>query len=63
MKQLGCSFLMVPTGGDTGLLMLTAWLYWKGIRWLQLYVKELSTSKTHKSVTEWNKRHPKLYQH
>ncbi|NWD67305.1 HPP family protein [Pseudomonas gingeri] len=37
MTQPGWSFLLVPTLGGACWLMLTAWLYWKGIRWLQQY--------------------------
>jgi CBS-domain-containing membrane protein len=43
---LGWSFLLAPTLGGACFLMLTAWLYWKGIRWLQQRVKAPSTSKS-----------------
>lgn len=35
MTQPGWSFLLVPTLGGACFLMLTAWVYWKGIRWLE----------------------------
>jgi CBS-domain-containing membrane protein len=35
MTQPGWSFLLVPTLGGACVLMLSAWLYWKGIRWLE----------------------------
>ncbi len=35
MTQPGWSFLLVPTLGGACFLMLSAWLYWKGIRWLE----------------------------
>ncbi|MCU1736206.1 MULTISPECIES: HPP family protein [Pseudomonas] len=38
MTQPGWSFLLLPTLGGACWLMLTAWLYWKGIRWLQQYL-------------------------
>jgi CBS-domain-containing membrane protein len=45
MTQPGWSFLLVPTLGGACSLMLTAWLYWKGIRWLQLRFRDASSSK------------------
>lgn len=50
MTQAGWSFLLLPTLGGACLLMLMAWLYWKGVRWLSQKPDESSVTKTSKPV-------------
>ncbi|WEK28827.1 MAG: HPP family protein [Candidatus Pseudomonas phytovorans] len=45
MTQPGWSFLLVPTLGGACLLMLTAWIYWKIVRWLTLRSEGASLAK------------------
>ncbi|WP_081673774.1 HPP family protein [Pseudomonas cremoricolorata] len=52
MIQPSWSFLLIPTLGGACLLMLTAWLYWRAIRWLNLKSDKPSANKVRKQVTE-----------